>query len=752
MGPVMYRTRTVLDDESGILRLLSAVLFVAVGSGCASVPNLSVQDSETEECETAEQCLQRARAMLDEESDESDSNRERAVALLERSLVNFSRHPKRPQIHQELIDVLSSSPGKAKRVFAERARFVALYGPGSSWEDHQRQEGRTEAVRKARPLVRDNLISAATWFHAQARAAERDASTEEGADLHDPSREHYATAARLYRTYFDHYADDDDTSRWQVVYANSLFSSGRYERAYEAYRDIRDGRDYQPEARMEAAHWAVESIERRVRELVEEGSIHGRRLPFGPDALTLGMSESDTSTGGDNPSAVAPQMLPGTVRSYVRAVRHYADMDATRGADSDFDTEHLLNAGIVYYGYHHFEAARRIFERVVQEYSGREEAGDAARWMLETYRREGRYLDRLDAAERLARSVDGIESEDLADAFERRPYQQACEAGDMRGCVALGSIYERGLGQARVDDDRAQQLYRRACDAKNAAGCHRLGSMFERGRRTERDYEAARAMYEQACEESGTLGCYELGELYRKARGGERDYGRSRRLFANACSNGSMSGCIALGDAYRRAEGVERDYERARRLYRRACDREVPRGCGNLGHLYVEGLGVERDTGYGRRLLERACESGHGMSCLSLALLYEQGRDVAEDRQKTSKYYRKACEREVQGACGKADASGQPVARRITREILVRTIATYARRIATCRDERSRTAGPLVVRFEVTPAGRVTEAFVRTERYRGTELGRCTRRAVKLMKFPETEEGGSFEFPFPAVE
>ena len=53
--------------------------------------------------------------------------------------------------------------------------------------------------------------------------------------------------------------------------------------------------------------------------------------------------------------------------------------------------------------------------------------------------------------------------------------EQACAAGDARGCAHLGTLYEAGVGVAK-DLARARSLYRKACDAGHVQACARAGA------------------------------------------------------------------------------------------------------------------------------------------------------------------------------------------------------------------------------------------------------------------------------------
>mgnify|MGYP000875431011 CR=1 FL=1 len=55
---------------------------------------------------------------------------------------------------------------------------------------------------------------------------------------------------------------------------------------------------------------------------------------------------------------------------------------------------------------------------------------------------------------------------------------KACKAGEARGCVRLGFLYQSGKG-VEQDDVKAAKFYEKACDAGELAGCDSLASLYQ---------------------------------------------------------------------------------------------------------------------------------------------------------------------------------------------------------------------------------------------------------------------------------
>jgi TPR repeat protein len=63
-----------------------------------------------------------------------------------------------------------------------------------------------------------------------------------------------------------------------------------------------------------------------------------------------------------------------------------------------------------------------------------------------------------------------------------RWYRKAAAAGDARGMVNLGVMYEKGRGGLPKDDSQAVSWYRKGAEAGDAIGMVNLGVMYESGR------------------------------------------------------------------------------------------------------------------------------------------------------------------------------------------------------------------------------------------------------------------------------
>jgi TPR repeat protein len=77
-------------------------------------------------------------------------------------------------------------------------------------------------------------------------------------------------------------------------------------------------------------------------------------------------------------------------------------------------------------------------------------------------------------------------------------FDRACDANEFSGCVALGVMFENGIGRPQ-NYGRAASLYRTACEDRNGEGCFRIAGLYEKGA-VYGDPERAMVMMRRACQ------------------------------------------------------------------------------------------------------------------------------------------------------------------------------------------------------------------------------------------------------------
>ncbi len=206
-------------------------------------------------------------------------------------------------------------------------------------------------------------------------------------------------------------------------------------------------------------------------------------------------------------------------------------------------------------------------------------------------------------------------------------WRQAAAAGDARGALYVGVLFDTGLG-APHDERQAMDWYRRAADAGSAVGAFNVGVLYDAGLGVPQDPRQAAQWYARAAAGGFARGAYNLAMLYEHGVGVRRDRKRAIALYATAANDGIEAAQMHLAElmppaatlvaharpaghpqgrpqdtamqAFKQAQDILLDRgpaaaAQAFALFRRAADRRDALAEYDLGYCYERGLGVSRD-------------------------------------------------------------------------------------------------------------------------------------------------------------
>jgi hypothetical protein len=148
------------------------------------------------------------------------------------------------------------------------------------------------------------------------------------------------------------------------------------------------------------------------------------------------------------------------------------------------------------------------------------------------------------------------------------------------------NLYNQGISSYKIQDfSTAENLWQQACDAGEPKGCFGVGVMYEDGKGVAKNVKRAVELYRRACDQKYALGCYNLGLMYGNGRGVPKDLKRAAELYGRACDGGHAAACNNLGIQYANGQGVPHDDQKAAELYKRSCNAGDAAGCKNLARL-----------------------------------------------------------------------------------------------------------------------------------------------------------------------
>ena len=235
--------------------------------------------------------------------------------------------------------------------------------------------------------------------------------------------------------------------------------------------------------------------------------------------------------------------------------------------------------------------------------------------------------------------------------------------GDPSCAESLGTIYENGLDNYKVDYKKAAQYYEKAATSKalyrlgilyldgnigkmkekdiakgmdyvNQAAeqgyieaIYALGYCYETGRNVDSvDHEKALQYYQLLADNDIPAGQFKVGLYYELGDGGlEADSVKAIEYYQKAADQGHGEAKCYLGDFYRIGRYMPLDQAKAFELYNQAYEAGEEMGTYYVGRSYLEGCGVDVDTTAAISYLKAAARQGVGKAAYRVAEMYNYG-------------------------------------------------------------------------------------------------------------------------------
>lgn len=207
---------------------------------------------------------------------------------------------------------------------------------------------------------------------------------------------------------------------------------------------------------------------------------------------------------------------------------------------------------------------------------------------------------------------------------------QACEAGDLRACVAIVDEMPRA---------RAQPLLAEACEQNIGEACNQLAVLLGQGLRVSQNLEQRFELEEKACELDSAEGCVAAGQALVFGSGVEVDTRRGVELLERGCDEGAVAGCTVLARIFSDGMGVEADLERGRSYAQKA------KGESPEDQLFVSTFVLHAD----------GCARSLSIGCFNAAEMRRRGDEIERNITIARDLYREACRDDVQSACARVD-------------------------------------------------------------------------------------------------
>lgn len=141
----------------------------------------------------------------------------------------------------------------------------------------------------------------------------------------------------------------------------------------------------------------------------------------------------------------------------------------------------------------------------------------------------------------------------LAHAVELKAKNQAissCNYGDINMCFLVGNGYQKGYSSINnigisfeYDDFKAVQFLSKACNGGSVKGCTALGTMYDEGKGTTQNKDKAAQLFTKACNANEASACNNLGVMYQNGYGMWGNKSKAKEFYSKACQLRSQAGC-----------------------------------------------------------------------------------------------------------------------------------------------------------------------------------------------------------------
>jgi TolA-binding protein len=325
---------------------------------------------------------------------------------IQTALYLFKAHPfyrRNPEIHAKIITAFDrvAQPEKA---FIERDRITNVYVKDGPWYTYNYRD--QEAIDKARTLMKDALIQAASYHHNRAQDFRQRSSELADADtevLLRRAHKSYAKAALAYQRYLDRYKKDKNTYEILYNYADALFYSKEYQRALNQYLVVRDS-ELGDSFRQDSASSAILAHTELVKLAISKGKLSPKPslMESEPPQDEEASPQPEVSESSGELKEVKPEEIPDLVQDGLALRSDYLNLKMSDPDNPNLIATMIYKIGEIYVDYQHFKPARERLIEVIEKHNKSTVAVNAASLLIETYRREGKWKEMAQWAERIS--------------------------------------------------------------------------------------------------------------------------------------------------------------------------------------------------------------------------------------------------------------------------------------------------------------------------------------------------------------
>ena len=351
-------------------------------------------------------------------------------------------HPGNAVVKEKIVGVYDLLNDK-ERMIAERQDMVAQFGPGSAW--YKANEGRPEVLARVDRQLELALAQAAQFHHQRAQGLRRQfeqmRDKPEGKQFGEAMLAEYKKAASIYEEYLRRFPTTRYAYDNAFYYAECLYSSLDFEKAYEAYRRVRDWPN-RTTYREQAAYGMSLALEKEAAKRVAEGRLAQADVPGDVSEVVT----EEKGPQGEEKVKLTPLPIPPLTEEWIKSVDYYIENNLCPPGLQERVPKLEYRVAAELYKRRHMDDARKRFERILQKYPTSTLAASAAVSIINSFRLEndwdsiaewskkieelkvGKPEERAALAQEVKLFQLGAQFKGAEAAFEAKDYKRAAEA------------------------------------------------------------------------------------------------------------------------------------------------------------------------------------------------------------------------------------------------------------------------------------------------------------------------------------
>jgi len=232
--------------------------------------------------------------------------------------------------------------------------------------------------------------------------------------------------------------------------------------------------------------------------------------------------------------------------------------------------------------------------------------------------------------------------------------ERAAAAEQAEGCYVMGLCYERGLGNAPRDIQKAAAFYQTAADKGFEPAQYALAKIYESEECLDPDGKAkAFAYYLKSADQGNVESQYRTGLAYAEGKYVGQDSGKAFAYYKLAADREHTEAQAAVGRCFEEGKGTVKSLEKAFSYLKKAADKGNADACLEVGKIYTEPIGKKADTVEAFRYFKTSADMGNAEAQYQTAVFLIEGRGTAKDTETGREYLKQAAQNGNQKALRK---------------------------------------------------------------------------------------------------